>query len=158
STEPTVIAVPGKQPSLTPGQLTPGILANYERACRNYFNTKDIAPEKQVAVIIGGLQDTHIVDWLTPEEEAARVVKLKFKEFMTEVRARFLDANWESKARTELLKCCMRADESFLDFHTRIVNCHSLLIGTPSQLDPTRLQHTIEAGLLPDLLRRLNKS
>ncbi|KAJ7126435.1 hypothetical protein C8R43DRAFT_1123225 [Mycena crocata] len=154
----TVIAVPGKQPTLTPGPLSPAILANYEHACRNYFNTKDIAAEKQVAVVIGGLQDIHIVDWLTPEEESARVVALKFKEFMAELCARFLDKDWESKARTDSLKCCMRADEMFLESHTRIVKIHSLLTGTASALDPTRLQHTIEAGLVPDLLRRLNKS
>ncbi|KAJ7182697.1 hypothetical protein C8R43DRAFT_869173, partial [Mycena crocata] len=158
STAPTVIAVPGKQPTLTPGQLTPSILADYERACRNYFNAKDIAAEKQVAVVMGGLQDVHIVDWLTPEDEVARVSKLKFKDFMAEIRARFLDADWESKTRTELLRCRMRADETFLDYHTRIVKIHSLLNGTASQLDPTRLQNTIEAGLVPDLLRRLSKS
>ncbi|KAJ7163448.1 hypothetical protein C8R43DRAFT_879695 [Mycena crocata] len=154
----TVISILGKQPTLIPGPLLPATLTNYERACRNYFNAKDIAAKKQVAVIVGGLQDVHIIDWLTPEEESTRVAALKFKDFMSELRARFLDKDCELKAQTDLLKCHMRTDKTFVEYHTCIVKIHSLLTGTASALDPTRLQHTIEAGLVPDLLRRLDQS
>ncbi|KAJ7070419.1 hypothetical protein B0H15DRAFT_793476 [Mycena belliarum] len=154
----TVIAPSGRQPTLTPGTVTPAILAKFEHACRNYINIKDVAVAKQVANIIGGLQDVHMLEWLTPEEESARVVKLTLKEFMKELCARFLETNWESKSRAELLKCRMREDDTFVKYHTRVVGLHSVLIGTDSQFDVGRLIHTLEAGVVNDLQNRIDNS
>ncbi|KAJ6568231.1 hypothetical protein DFH09DRAFT_1313695 [Mycena vulgaris] len=74
-----------------------------------------------------------------------------FEEFMKELYKKYLDSDWELLTRSELLNCRMKDSETFGKFATRVSSQHSLLIGTPSALDPTRLRHTLKAGMCDDL-------
>ncbi|KAJ7156122.1 hypothetical protein C8R43DRAFT_848728, partial [Mycena crocata] len=139
----TVIAPTSKLPTLTAGEVTPTIVAEFEYAVKCYFNAKPCDDVKKVSTILGCFQDVHVQDWLRPDEEQERVAKLLLPAFMAEFRTRFLPDNWESTTRTQLMQC-------------RMLAIHSLLIGTASQLDATRLRHTIEGNMVADLQRRHN--
>ncbi|KAJ7223771.1 hypothetical protein C8J57DRAFT_1506947 [Mycena rebaudengoi] len=152
----TVTAPTSKLPTLSAGEVTPTVAAEFEFACKNYFSTKGIEDAKHVATILGCFQDVHVQGWLRPDAEHERVSKLTFSVFMAEFRERFLHPNWESITRTQLMQCRMKAEETFEKYHTRIVSIHSLLIGTSSQLDDTRLRHTIEGNMVADLQHRHN--
>ena len=79
---------PSKAPVLTAGDLTPAIVHAYEMACLGYFESKDIAADKQVRKILAGLQDPRIQDWISVDRD--RFLELSFTDFMTEFRAGYL--------------------------------------------------------------------
>ncbi|KAJ7120479.1 hypothetical protein C8R43DRAFT_900788, partial [Mycena crocata] len=147
----TVIAPTGKLPTLTAREVTPTIAAEFEYAVKCYFNAKLCDNAKKVSTILGCFQDVHVQDWLRPNEEQEHVAKLLLPAFMAEFRTCFLPDNWESTTHTQLMQCRMRNEETFEKYHTRIIAIHSLLIRTPSQLDATRLRHTIEGNMVADL-------
>lgn len=52
---------PNKIPIMSVGDLTPGMLLNFQVACRLYLSHhQDIPPEEQVEKVAWGIQDLHI--------------------------------------------------------------------------------------------------
>ena len=74
----------GKPPIMTPGDLTPELLANFENGCYAYFSMNDIDNNKQVSKIAWGLQDARVQVWYRTNHE--KVNKDGFKTFMKSVR------------------------------------------------------------------------
>jgi hypothetical protein len=128
---------------------------NFEDVCLGYFETKDIAVEKQVCKVLAGLKDPRIRDWLAVECEL--LVKLAFEGFMTEFCTGFLDENWE-----EVLRCKLgsmtQGNDTFWDFAICVQAKNLLLINTPSYLKEDQLHHCLNVGMSMNLtLRCLNK-
>ena len=48
---------PSKVPVLTPGDISPSVMGQFEHGCKNYFVHKKIITDDQVALIIGGIQE-----------------------------------------------------------------------------------------------------
>ncbi|EDR01163.1 uncharacterized protein LACBIDRAFT_333567 [Laccaria bicolor S238N-H82] len=116
-----------KAPILTQGDISPAVMMDFENAALDFFISKSIPANKQVTMIIPGIKDLRIHDWITAEH--ARIIVLPFVDFMTEMRANYLPligkTNWSQK----LLK----------------LNC--LLRGTPSAFDEAALHNHLEAHL-----------
>ncbi|GBE81440.1 hypothetical protein SCP_0311690 [Sparassis crispa] len=53
-----------KVPILHPGNISPTVMCEYEHACRNYFEHKEISDDKHVRKILAGIKDSRICDWI----------------------------------------------------------------------------------------------
>jgi hypothetical protein len=70
-------------PILMIRKITPEILHQWERACKEFFRVKNIPDEKKVESILSRLKDFCIADWTEANE--ARLKALKFTDFMEEL-------------------------------------------------------------------------
>ena len=75
---------PSKVPILTAGDISPAVMRQFEHACKNYFIHKKVIADDQVSLIIGGILDDHVTDWIIAERE--RLIALSFDAFMMEDR------------------------------------------------------------------------
>lgn len=139
-----------KLPTLHKGELTPLVIDNMELACENYFNAKDVAPEKQVATILGCFMDPKFTNWVRPPTQRARIVALTFGAFMKEFKEKFLDDDWETQVRSEILGMRQSEGQSFDDFATALIG-HTSLLADTAPVDDVQVRHQLEAGMNDDL-------
>ncbi|KAJ7075751.1 hypothetical protein B0H15DRAFT_956247 [Mycena belliarum] len=154
STKPKVAVVEShsnKLPTLHEGEISPLAANDFEISCLNYFAAKDIAAERQVAVILGCFRSQAVNNWSRPAVSRTRLMALTFAEFMAEFRTKFLRPHWEKTTRAQVLGSRMLDTETFSDWATNVEALHSLLIGTTAELDTNQLRYTLEAGMLPTL-------
>jgi len=142
---------PSKVPMLLPGDITPTIMCMYENACRGYFNTKDVAEDKQVCRILAGLHDSRIQDWVGIHRD--HLLAMTFADFLAEFKTAYLPKDWEEITHIELLQL-MQGNDSFWDFSTEVQAKNSILFGTQSHHFDTQLRHRIESGINATLALR----
>ncbi|KAJ7078166.1 hypothetical protein B0H15DRAFT_741049, partial [Mycena belliarum] len=147
----TLDSFASKPPVLHPGRVTPMLLKKMESACQNYFAAKDIAPTRMVASVLGSFQDEHITNWVSPNDERARVLALDFPAFMEEVRTILLDSDWQLQTRAQLIGLRMADKDSFDKFHTSFIALSSLLVNTSHALDTSLIRHQLESAMCLDL-------
>jgi hypothetical protein len=135
---------PSKVPVLTPGDISPSVMRQFEHGCKNYFVHKKIIVDDQVALIIGGIQDSRVGDWISGERD--RLIALSFNDFMIEFHTNYLAEDWEEDTLHEILSMT-QGNTSFWDFAVAIQNKNSLLRGTTSHLEDDKLRHQINAGM-----------
>ncbi|KAJ7089200.1 hypothetical protein B0H15DRAFT_780077, partial [Mycena belliarum] len=140
-----------KLPTLHEGEISPLAANDFEISCLNYFAAKDIAAERQVAVILGCFRSQAVNNWTRPAVSRTRLIALTFSAFMAEFRTKFLRPHWEKTTRAQVLGSRMPENDSFSDWATNVEALHSLLIGTSAELDMNQLRYTLEAGMLPTL-------
>lgn len=56
----------GRWPFLTTGDISLAIMMNFETAAQDFFVTKSMHMDEHVAMVIPGLKDTRIHNWLQP--------------------------------------------------------------------------------------------
>ncbi|KAF8888819.1 hypothetical protein BD779DRAFT_1644806 [Infundibulicybe gibba] len=134
-----------RPPILTAGDISPEVMRKFEYGCQLYFIQKDIADDAQVRHVLGCFRDFEILEWMN--EEWSRIQALTFRDFMAEMRARYLEKNWEAGVRRKLLSSRMGKKTVFLDWCMRMRAMNSLLVGTESHLGEKQLMYQIEAGL-----------
>ncbi|KAJ7349403.1 hypothetical protein DFH08DRAFT_697561, partial [Mycena albidolilacea] len=140
-----------RPPVLTKGDITPLVIRDFENAALNWFSIKAVPEAQQVSNILGSFRDPRYIAWLRPSGERSRVKNLSFDDFMSELREKYLPVDWEAVTRNEILSSRMKESQTFDEFYTEIIGLGSLLEGTDSALDDTRLRHTLEAGMCADL-------
>ncbi|KAJ7782430.1 hypothetical protein DFH07DRAFT_949235 [Mycena maculata] len=133
-----------KLPTLHKGELTPLIIDEFDLAVTNFMTLKDIAADKQVTMILGCFMDPHFTNWFRPNTECKRLIALTLPDFLKEVKEKFLDDDWETQVRTDILLMRQTADQSFDEFATS-------LIGHTSLLADTQIRLHLEAGMSDDL-------
>ena len=72
---------PSKVPILTTGDISPAVIHQFEHACKNYFIHKKIMADDQVSLIIGGILDNCVTNWIIAERD--HLIALPFDVFMT---------------------------------------------------------------------------
>ncbi|KAF8217329.1 hypothetical protein K438DRAFT_1954180 [Mycena galopus ATCC 62051] len=107
-----------------------------EFGCLNYFATKNIPADNQVAVCLISLHDQKVINWLAANH--ARLCTLTFAAFMVDIR--------------------MRDTSSFKEWTTGVIAHAVLMNGTPNALMNEQLRHTFEAGMSELLRRKYGKS
>ena len=137
-----------KVPVLLQGDLTPSAMCQYENACLGFFESKEIAVDKQVRKILARLHDDCIQDWISIDREA--ILAHTFTEFMTEFRSGFLPEDWEGITCIELL-AMQQGHDSFWDFAIQVQSKNALLRDTESFFNQDQLHHHIESGMTPKL-------
>ncbi|KAG6864278.1 hypothetical protein C0991_010863, partial [Blastosporella zonata] len=145
-----------KVPTLTPGDIEPLALANWEYGCQNFFATKNVLAANQVASTLIGLQDQRIINWLMTER--TRVCLLTFAQFMTELRRCYIRKGWETKERTTVLSSRMTESSTFAEWTTDVLAHAALISGTTAALSDERLRHTFEAGMCEALRREYQRT
>lgn len=135
-----------KPPILTEGDLSPETAKDYETACRDFFDTKEIEEEDQVRRILVGIKDHRMRDWVSGQRD--RIVQLLFDAFMKEIRLKYLPHDWEPKVRIRILSANFnQRKQTFWDFASYIQKQNSLLLSTPSHFELDKLRTQIEAKL-----------
>jgi hypothetical protein len=92
---------PSKVPVLTPGDISPSVMCQLEHGCKNYLVHKKIIADDQVALIIGGIQDSHVGHWISGERD--RLIALSFDDPTIEFRTNYLAEDWEEDTLREIL-------------------------------------------------------
>lgn len=137
-----------KPPFLTPGDITPEVLRNWEIGCRQYFKHKGIPAEEQVGKVAWGMQEPTVQEWYIVDQE--RLDKLTFDAYMAEVRAYWLPTDWADTTRQKMLSS-FQGNKTFNDWAIEIQGQNALLRGTPSHMTELALRHHLEAHMQPDL-------
>jgi RNase H-like domain found in reverse transcriptase/Reverse transcriptase (RNA-dependent DNA polymerase)/Integrase zinc binding domain len=145
-------SAPNKPPILTPGDLTPRILQDWQAACEDYFIHKAIADEDKVKYILGGMKDPNIREWVTVERAA--LIAMTFEDYMALMRSSWLEDNWEHKIRRELLSS-RQGDKPFWQWQAEVRNLNATLQGTTSHKTNTDLLYLLESGVNDDLATEL---
>ena len=146
STLATVDPTSAKAPILTQGNISPAIMVDFENAALDFFVLKSIPADKQVTMIIPGIKDLHIHDWITAER--AHIITLPFADFMAEMRTNYLPPDWEDQVRNEILTSTLTASKtSFWNWSQNLLKLNCLLWGMSSVFDEPTLCNHLEAHL-----------
>ncbi|KZP04980.1 hypothetical protein FIBSPDRAFT_967668, partial [Athelia psychrophila] len=78
---------------LSAGDITPEILHAFEKACKGYFQNKDVAKDKQDGLAV-----------------------LDFKDFMSRLRGAFLPTGWEDNLKSDILSM-RQGDQGFWEWY-----------------------------------------
>lgn len=140
-------------PVLNDGALTPHVLAIYENACIDHIEDKQIAAADQVRKLLGGLQGAEVREWFTTDRD--RIQKLTFEQFMTELRAEFLDSDWLEEAVQDVL-AMVQGENSFKEFIRSLEAANAKLVGTTGHLTKDRLKQQLLVGMSKPLRIRVN--
>lgn len=143
-----------KSPILLAGEIDPAVMRTFELGCLDFFDCKEIKEGDQVRKILGCFRDTRIRDWINGDRN--RLLTLSFADFMTELRANYLDPDWEPTVRRRILAATLKQNQSFWDWFSHMQSLNSLLANTPSHFSDASLREKLEAGLDPELTRRCN--
>jgi hypothetical protein len=95
-------------------------------------------------MIIGGLLDHRIADWISTDREC--IVALPFATFIAEFRTNYLAEDWEEDTLRELLSMT-QGNSTFWDYAVAIQSKNSLLQDTVSHLPNDKLHHQLGAGM-----------
>ena len=84
----TVELTSSKAPVLTTGDLTPAVTMDFENATQDFSLTKSVPLDKQVVLILPGIKDICIYDWITAD--CACIAALSFADFIKELHKNYL--------------------------------------------------------------------
>jgi hypothetical protein len=146
---------PNVAPTLTAGRVTPEALHRWERACKEYFRTKQVAADKQVVSVISRLQDLRIADWIEANE--ATLVALKFPAFMDKLRGEALERDWDRKIKLSML-ASKQGDRPFHEWAYEIQARNALLRGRKYHFSEEALRETLENNMDQDLELRARRT
>jgi len=157
STLATVEPTSGKAPVLTTGDLTPAVAMDFENAAQDFFVAKSVPPKKQVSLILPGIKDIHICDWITADH--ACITSLSFDVFIKELHENYLQNNWEDQIRNQILTSMLASSgKLFWNWSQQLLSLNCLLRNTPSVLDDTALRNHLEAHLDDELKEKVKHS
>lgn len=88
STLATVDPTSAKAPILTQGDIMPVVMMDFENVALDFFISKSVPADKQVTMVIPGIKDLCIRNWIAVE--CVCIVALPFADFMMEMRANYL--------------------------------------------------------------------
>src|SRR6202020_2479844 len=82
---------PSKVPILTPGDISPVVMCQFEHACNNYFVHKKIIADDQVTLILSGILDNCIGNWISADCDHLVVLSFDmFDAFMVDFHLNYL--------------------------------------------------------------------
>ena len=147
----------GKAPVLTAGDLTPAVAMDFENAAQDFFVAKSVPADKQVSLILPGIKDIRIRDWITADR--ARISSLPFTDFIKELHLNYLQNDWEDQIRNEILTSTLAGSrKSFWNWSQQLLSLNCLLRNTPSALDDTALRNHLDAHLDNELKEKVKHS
>ena len=153
----TVDPTSAKAPILTQGDISPVVMMDFENAALNFFVSKSVPVEKQVTMVIPGIKDLCIHNWVTPKH--ACIVVLPFADFMAEVHVNYLPTNWEDQVCNEILTSSLTSSgTSFWNWSQQLLKLNCLLCRTLSVFDEPTLHNHLEAHLNDELKAKVTHS
>jgi len=150
STLATVEPTSSKAPILTTGDLTPAVTMDFENAAQDFFVAKSVPPKKQVSLILPGIKDIRIHDWIAANH--ACITSLSFDAFIKELHGNYLQNDWEDQIRNQILTSTLASSgKLFWNWSQQLLSLNCLLCNTPSVPDDTALRNHLEAHLDDEL-------
>ena len=147
----------GKALVLTAGDLTPAVAMDFENAAQDFFVAKSVPADKQVSLILPGIKDIRIRDWITADR--TRISSLPFTDFIKELRLNYLQNDWEDQIRNEILTSTLAGSrKSFWNWSQQLLSLNCLLRNTPSALNDTALRNHLDAHLDNELKQKVKHS
>jgi len=139
-----------KVPILTAGDISPTVMMDFENAAQDFFVTKSVPAEKQVVIVIPGVKDICIRDWITADHE--HLIALLFIEFMKELQSNYLHQDWEDQVHNNILTSTLaNAKMTFWNRAQHLLKLNCLLRRTLSVFNDTVLRNHLKAHLDDDL-------
>ncbi|TFY76704.1 hypothetical protein EWM64_g7307 [Hericium alpestre] len=138
-----------KAPMLSPGNISPEVLRQWERGCCTYFYHKDIEASAQIQAVAWGFQDTCLQSWFSVNQ--ASFTALSFDDFVNELKV-WMEPNWEICLSNELLNARQSPKKDFYSWFIEIASLNLLLDDTDSHLDDGTLRHKLASGLCEELM------
>jgi hypothetical protein len=148
-----------RAPVITDGELTLGIVCDFESRCLIFFtSTKDtITDDQKVTKILGCFQNLLVNDWASTEWE--QLAKLTFEKFMKELREHWLPTNWEQMVLMQMLGSHLDPEkQKFEPWAAKIMSHNLVLKNTTSHMSDDALQKQLEIMLDQDLHILASKS
>jgi hypothetical protein len=149
----TVDPTSTKVPMLTEGDISPSVMMDFENTALDFFVSKSVPAEKQVPMIIPGIKDLHICDWITAER--ARIVGLPFANFMSEMHLNYLPPDWEDQVHNEVLTSMLSVLTIFLELVTEAIEAQLSTLWHSSAFNNVGLCNHLEAHLDNELKAKL---
>jgi len=154
STLATVEPTSTKAPVLTEGDISPAVMMDFENTALDFFVFKSVPPDKQVTMIIPGIKDLRICDWISMD--CTHLVDLPFSNFMKEMRVNYLHQDWEDQIHNQILTSTLLSSKtSFWNWSQQLLKLNCLLCGTSSVFDNAALCNHLEVHLDEELHARL---
>ena len=135
---------PSKVSIQSTGDISPQVMCQFKHGCMNFFIHKKVIADDQVSLIIGGIMDSHVNDWIVSDRD--HLIALLFAAFMSEFRLNYLAKDWEEDTLCELLSMT-QGTSLFWDYAIAIQSKNSLLQGTVSHLPDDKLHHQLGTGM-----------
>ena len=157
STLATVDPTSAKAPVLTAGDVSPAVMMDFQNAALDFFVSKSVPADKQVTMIIPGIKDIRIRDWIGANRD--RIVALTFAEFMKEMRLNYLPQDWEDQVQNDILTSMLTTSAlSFWNWSQKVIKLNCLLRNTASAFDDNALRNHLEAHLDDELKAKVRHS
>ena len=134
-----------KCPILHHGKLSADIFCNFTMGCHNYVTNKEIASDKQMISVMTMLKGYIWEDWVSVHYDKLKILSLT--DFLQHLKDAFMPAKWETDVHIKLNAMTQTKTQDFWDYSTAVQNKNSLLCGTDSFLDDTKLQNHIKARM-----------
>ena len=139
----------GKPPVVTAGKLTLDLLFDFENGAFSYFAYKDLPENKRVFRVAGGLQDARVQTWYRLNRTA--IDAAGFANFMTTVRANWLDPGWEQEVKLLILSSS-QGSTPVSDWIMLLECTNALIKGTTCELNGAELHNHIQSHVHPDTM------
>ena len=144
-------------PVLLPGRVTPALLLHWEEFASAYFDRAKTASADKVSSILTCFKDPEIDNWLKMNRDHLCEPTFSFTMFMSELRKRFLEVQWENHIMRTVVNSKMDRSESFSSFANCVIAGNNLLEGTPVHLSVIELCKTLSANMSEFLASKLDR-
>ncbi|KAG6874776.1 hypothetical protein C0992_006595 [Termitomyces sp. T32_za158] len=114
-----------KPPVVSEGDLTPETIKEFEHACLDFFDNKEVKPEDQVRRVLVSFKDHRLRNWISANRE--QLHKLSFSDFLTELKSKYLPHDWESKLHIRILSASFDATKQSWHLEAKLDPALSLL-------------------------------
>jgi hypothetical protein len=146
-------AEPKRIPLLSPGEVTPMVIRQWEMACEDFFSAnKKLEEEDRVAAVLPGLKDMHARDWVATHR--AELVALPFASFMKDLHKEFLSDGWDDELHARICNSPLKPSDSFAKWVNDIRHLNIILCGTDYHFSEDALHFQLDSLLDVDLRTR----
>jgi hypothetical protein len=122
-------AEPKRIPLLTPGEVSPMVMRQWEMACEDFFSAnKKLEEVDCVTAILPGLKDMRARDWVATHRD--HLVTLAFGDFMKELHREFLSKGWDDELHARICNARLKPNEPFAKWVNDIRHTNIILRGT----------------------------
>lgn len=121
-------AEPKHIPFLTPDEVSPIVMHQWEMACEDFFSAnKKLEDMDCVGAVLPGLKDMHAHDCVVMHQ--AELVGLSFANFMKNLQKEFLSDGWDDELHACIYNAHLKASNSFSKWVNNVQHMNIILHG-----------------------------
>jgi hypothetical protein len=140
-------------PLLTPGEVSPMVMRQWEMACEDFFSAnKKLEEMDRVAAVLPGLKDMRARDWVATHR--MELVALPFANFMKDLRKEFLSDGWDDELHACICNARLKPSDSFAKWVNDICHLNIILHDTDYHFSKDALRFQLDSLLDVDLRTR----